>query len=305
VLGKEDHGHEHQQPKQRVAADFLPEQGHEQGSQARAADSAWTATTVTTTATGTPPVPTPSDGTRPRHGYDTAMDKPTPALDNGELDRLDRLLVAIDPEETMALEELDGFFAALACCPEPVPADEYMPLVLGAPADAALARLPAADADALTRLLSRHWNSVASQLYEGEGFAPVLAIDEQGQASGNVWAIGFVRGMAMRPDAWAAMDDDEEFADALDPLMRLVDEAEPEDGEPAEEIPESERAQVLDDMFVGVMDVYRFFQSQRERNLAPASPIRRAGVKVGRNDPCPCGSGRKFKSCCGRAANDQ
>jgi SEC-C motif-containing protein len=27
--------------------------------------------------------------------------------------------------------------------------------------------------------------------------------------------------------------------------------------------------------------------------------IRRAGPKVGRNDPCPCGSGRKYKKCCG------
>jgi len=26
----------------------------------------------------------------------------------------------------------------------------------------------------------------------------------------------------------------------------------------------------------------------------------RARAKIGRNDPCPCGSGRKFKVCCGR-----
>jgi uncharacterized protein YecA (UPF0149 family) len=25
----------------------------------------------------------------------------------------------------------------------------------------------------------------------------------------------------------------------------------------------------------------------------------RVGVKVGRNDPCPCGSGKKHKKCCG------
>ncbi len=31
-------------------------------------------------------------------------------------------------------------------------------------------------------------------------------------------------------------------------------------------------------------------------------PVRRAGPKVGRNDPCPCGSGKKYKHCCGRAA---
>jgi SEC-C motif-containing protein len=28
-------------------------------------------------------------------------------------------------------------------------------------------------------------------------------------------------------------------------------------------------------------------------------PARRAAPKVGRNDPCPCGSGRKYKKCCG------
>ena len=34
-----------------------------------------------------------------------------------------------------------------------------------------------------------------------------------------------------------------------------------------------------------------------ERLLAPLPPVR-AAVKVGRNDPCPCGSGRKYKHCC-------
>ncbi len=29
-------------------------------------------------------------------------------------------------------------------------------------------------------------------------------------------------------------------------------------------------------------------------------PVKRASVKVGRNDPCPCGSGKKYKNCCGR-----
>jgi len=34
-----------------------------------------------------------------------------------------------------------------------------------------------------------------------------------------------------------------------------------------------------------------------DRLLAPPPPVR-AAVKVGRNDPCPCGSGRKYKHCC-------
>jgi uncharacterized protein len=37
-----------------------------------------------------------------------------------------------------------------------------------------------------------------------------------------------------------------------------------------------------------------------ERLSQSAVPQRRSGPKVGRNDPCPCGSGKKFKKCCGK-----
>ena len=35
--------------------------------------------------------------------------------------------------------------------------------------------------------------------------------------------------------------------------------------------------------------------------LGPQIPYTRAIPKVGRNDPCPCGNGKKFKKCCGRS----
>ncbi len=37
------------------------------------------------------------------------------------------------------------------------------------------------------------------------------------------------------------------------------------------------------------------FKDQRQ-----AGTFRREGAKIGRNDPCPCGSGRKYKQCCGK-----
>jgi preprotein translocase subunit SecA len=40
-----------------------------------------------------------------------------------------------------------------------------------------------------------------------------------------------------------------------------------------------------------------------ERQPAPApahAPFVRGGEKIGRNDPCPCGSGKKYKQCHGR-----
>ena len=38
----------------------------------------------------------------------------------------------------------------------------------------------------------------------------------------------------------------------------------------------------------------------RPRQNGPAAPVKRDQPKVGRNDPCPCGSGKKYKQCCGR-----
>ncbi len=32
---------------------------------------------------------------------------------------------------------------------------------------------------------------------------------------------------------------------------------------------------------------------------AKVQTVKRTGEKVGRNDPCPCGSGKKYKKCCG------
>ena len=38
----------------------------------------------------------------------------------------------------------------------------------------------------------------------------------------------------------------------------------------------------------------------KETKEAPKVPIKREAPKVGRNDPCPCGSGKKYKNCCGK-----
>ena len=40
----------------------------------------------------------------------------------------------------------------------------------------------------------------------------------------------------------------------------------------------------------------------RRSEYALDLPVRRGGPKVGRNEPCPCGSGKKYKNCCGRVA---
>jgi preprotein translocase subunit SecA len=40
--------------------------------------------------------------------------------------------------------------------------------------------------------------------------------------------------------------------------------------------------------------------AEADSEASAGSPVRRAEPKVGRNDPCPCGSGKKFKQCHGK-----
>jgi len=55
-------------------------------------------------------------------------------------------------------------------------------------------------------------------------------------------------------------------------------------------------------MAAGLVQAYRFFEAHRQAEAsARTSEPRRNAPKVGRNDPFPCGSGKKYKKCCGGA----
>jgi uncharacterized protein YecA (UPF0149 family) len=47
-----------------------------------------------------------------------------------------------------------------------------------------------------------------------------------------------------------------------------------------------------------LMDHCQSFNDIENQEEVPQKPVVRDTVKVGRNDPCPCGSGKKYKKCC-------
>ena len=67
---------------------------------------------------------------------------------------------------------------------------------------------------------------------------------------------------------------------------------------------EAEGAELLPALIAsvyGVRDWWRsYWRTHGARSAHPVNlPTVRDTPKVGRNDPCPCGSGKKFKKCCG------
>jgi len=87
-------------------------------------------------------------------------------------------------------------------------------------------------------------------------------------------------------------------------MLLLAHEHDPDPSLRPPPIDPDKREKALELMIASLPAIYRYFEPQR-RALARASspmPQRQAGPKVGRNQPCPCGSGRKYKHCCGANA---
>ena len=228
------------------------------------------------------------------------------AMSEDELDTLTEFLQAIDPP-AMSLESVDGFFAALICSPQLVMPSEYLPEVFGRDHVFASNDQTARILD----LLMRHWNVIAAALLrtldEPEVYLPVLQENADGVALGNDWACGFMRGVRLRPEGWRELLDKDEYGGPLLPMMILQHEHDP-DPVLRPTIPKTreKRDELLQTMIASLTLVYRHFEPHRARDAAgaaePATPFRRIGPKVGRNAPCPCGSGKKFKSCCSPSA---
>ena len=222
-----------------------------------------------------------------------------------DLDRLNDLLNGIPVErEGMTIGELDGYVAALIVSPEVVLPSEWLPGVWGGEGEFA----ELAEAKAIVTAVMGHYNRIGRELAEEpDAYAPVLEVDPNGgDLLWGPWINGFERAMRLRVDAWEAiaLGDDEDAAASVSMILAMdaLDHGESEFDEEAEDELDL-LAPVLIPKFVSSLNAWtkrRRSQGgdQREVGFRPVDPpsFRR---KVGRNEPCPCGSGRKYKRCCG------
>jgi uncharacterized protein len=230
-------------------------------------------------------------------------------LNDAERDRMDAMLSRFRSESAMNnAEEIDGFFAALICSPETAKPSQYLPEIWGgemADDEAFDGRQELQD---FLSLLMRHWNSIVCILEKGEIFGPLLFQDEEGTAHGNDWAHGFMRGVRFHHESWKELLDDEEHGGPLIPIMILAHEHDPDpEMRPYKDNIDAElRERLILGISGAVTAIYRYFAPKRQRMAAgldsERTAYRQGERKIGRNDPCPCGSGKKYKHCCGKAA---
>jgi uncharacterized protein len=224
------------------------------------------------------------------------FNQPEPLTD-AELDRLGDFLKSCKGGRAMNVEELDGFFAALIAGPEIVMPSEYYPEVFGGEMSDTCKFASLDEANEILGLMMRHWNTIAAALNKDEVYGPILLQDENGVAHGNDWAHGFMRGTLMRHDAWVELVNDEEQGGCLVPMMMLFHEHDEDPKMRPKPISREKREDIKAHMAVGLLRAYRYFREQRQVGVgARTSESRRSSPKVGRNDLCPCGSGRSTRN---------
>lgn len=255
---------------------------------------------------------------------------PATALTDAELDRLDQLLDrCTDPQTGLGnLEMLDGFLSALAVGPVEAELAAVLPAIWGTGPVARRDERQTREAEALIARLAdevgqriRHDPSDTPDreaLMPLLGLPPEAADDTAPSADGRddahdgipadfpfaaAWAAGFLRGAAQHEDAWSAwMQEHDAIDNDLGVITRLaiVDASQLEDAEmtEVEMLTLDERFDLSYDIPEMLYDMYL----QRLHDCRPP-PAKRADVP-GRNDPCTCGSGRKYKKCCADQASE-
>ena len=196
----------------------------------------------------------------------------------------------------MLLTELDGFLTGLAVCPATILPSEWMTVVWGMDAAGIPPFDDPLDVQWFANAVAARRDEIARDLARGK-LQPILDVDERdGEVLWEYWIDGFAEAISLRPEAWNALDDDPDASAPWSRLATLIDVAHEESD--------------LDSVGINALQDRAATELTESVQLLYAASVRVAGgtpvaaagtamTKVGRNDPCPCGSGKKHKRCCG------
>ncbi|HEY1607056.1 MAG TPA: UPF0149 family protein [Allosphingosinicella sp.] len=224
-------------------------------------------------------------------------DNSTDAL-SAELQELNRLLLDCpDEDETMLLSELDGYIAGTLVDPHPVPAEMWLPRIWGGAAEA-FPDDPARSARLVELVLARREEIVGDLLRGDLAYAPVYDVDPRDdEPLWEIWVEGFTAAMALSGKSWdPLLETGDEDLDAA--FLGLTVYVAMVRGLRSEGTDDEDMLADAPDIIPYLVETLYRRQHGLDRIVLASAPIV-AAPKIGRNERCPCGSGKKFKKCCG------
>jgi uncharacterized protein len=213
------------------------------------------------------------------------------------LDPLDHFLRSDRaPPNCMMLSELDGYLSGIAVGPELVSPGEWLRFVWGGEAPKFADQN---EAQAILDIIVARYNEILRDVAH-DMVDPIFWTDRDGKVIATDWAEGFRHAIRLRANAWKPLFMSKHGAYLLFPIVALCRDENRTAGLgllPDKEHGLLETAPELIPTCVSKIAAY-WRGNGPERTSKPAI---RPAAKVGRNDPCRCGSGKKFKKCCGRS----
>jgi uncharacterized protein len=198
------------------------------------------------------------------------------------------------PDAAMSALELEGYLTGLVVLPEIIPPSLWMPGLWagGKP-------LFGREDEVRTALASviAHYNSIGDLIdTRGPKWKPIYfaADGTVDLESCRLWVRGFWKAWGLAPASWRVLAFDKRTQPLLEPFGAFVDPAEGIGAVLPDDIDEIRRACGAElPLMLPALRAFAQMQTSGDDDAAPTS------AKVGRNAPCPCGSGKKYKTCCG------
>ena len=188
---------------------------------------------------------------------------------------------------------LDGFLTAIVSGPESIMPSTWLPAIWG---DFEYVWESPKEMETVFSLMVRHMNDIVSFLMESpEEFEPLFlerSLEEGTAMIVDEWCEGYLRGLALSTTVSDFQND--ELMEMLSPVLGFTQAS-----EWANHDFEYDQVVALQQAIAPcVRKAHQYWLLRREELETPNQSFNRKSPKIGRNDPCFCGSGKKFKKCC-------
>ncbi|MAN52541.1 MULTISPECIES: UPF0149 family protein [unclassified Marinimicrobium] len=201
------------------------------------------------------------------------------------------------PASLPNISALDGFLTSIASSPEPVMPSQWIGALWGGP-EQEPNWSSEGEFERFFGLVFEYMNSIIHTLIDQpDEFYPVFNEPQEGQDGYGVedWCTGYTRAIMAAGDAWESLPEEYLYFLGLINVFGTGEMFEQIQHESPESLP------TLASAVPAAARQLHAYSLDLRSHYDPAPPVQqpmRAEPKVGRNDPCPCGSGKKYKKCC-------
>jgi uncharacterized protein len=240
---------------------------------------------------------------------------PSRDLTDAEFEELDNLLAATpEPFEPLDAVMLDGYLCGMLVQPVLIEVDAWLPHVFDFDGQPLPDDADPAWRDRVTALILRRHAALNRAISEDGWFDPLILepddfnpprTDDPAASLNPVsqslfpWVAGFQHAMESFPDLLELPDPAIDVA--LARLYRHLPAQTAEEREVVATLDSEHPLATLDDAIEDLIVIVADLEDLTRERRYKVDTVKRETPKVGRNDPCPCGSGKKFKQCHGKA----